>query len=266
MTIQEEQQIFMYTEMMKIIQEEKIRSVFQPIVCMVSGEIIGYEALSRTIESTYFQSVEQLFGFARKSNLVWELEYLCRRKALQRFSELKIPGYLFLNVDPQVIYSDKFQQGFTWEFLKYYHINPNKIIFEITENTAIEDEKGFQQIINNYKEQGYKIAIDDTGVGYSGLKLLTMLHPQYIKISMDLVRDVDQDLVKQALMKALVTFSNSTGSQLIAEGIETVEELNCLQSLGVHCGQGYLIGKPSEEIQYRFKKVINNKRMFSLVT
>jgi diguanylate cyclase/phosphodiesterase len=93
------------------------------------------------------------------------------------------------------------KRGFTKEFLKTHDISPDSIIFEITERTAIGDYETFSQVLSNYTEQGYKIAIDDMGAGYSGLRTITNTKPHYIKIDMELIRDIDRDAFKQALIK-----------------------------------------------------------------
>jgi len=126
-------------------------------------------------------------------------------------------------------------------------MNPSSIIFEITEKTAVSDYKSFRKTIDNYISQGYKIAIDDTGAGYSGLRLLTETRPQYIKIDMALVRDIDKDSIKQELMKTFYSFAKITDMILIAEGIETINELNTLIDIGVHYGQGYFLRRPACE-------------------
>jgi hypothetical protein len=121
------------------------------------------------------------------------------------------------------------------------------VIFEITEKTAIEDYTNFRKALDNYKSQGYKIAIDDTGSGYSGLRLLAQSYPHFIKVDMELIRGIDKDNVKQAMLKALYDFSLVTNSQIIAEGIETANELATLINLGIPYGQGYFLRKPSPE-------------------
>ncbi|WP_279230670.1 EAL domain-containing protein [Clostridium autoethanogenum] len=120
-------------------------------------------------------------------------------------------------------------------------MSPDLIIFEITEKTAIEDYKSFKTALENYINQGYKIAIDDTGAGYSGLKTLMEIKPQYIKIDISLIKNVDKDLFKQELMRTFVTLARSTNMKLIAEGIETKEELLTLIEIGVCAGQGYFL-------------------------
>ncbi len=130
-------------------------------------------------------------------------------------------------------------------FLQNITCHLDCIIFEITEKTCIEDYKGFKQALSNYVDQGYKIAIDDTGSGYSGLKMLNETKPHYVKIDMDLIRNINEDSFKQSLVECFVKLSEATNMKLIAEGIETEEELRTLVNLGVYAGQGFLLSRPA---------------------
>ena len=232
-------------ELDQIIKNQDISIVFQPIIKLKNGEIIGYEALSRGPANSPLHYPDKLFAAAEDNNRPWDLESLCRIKAIEKSGGLHKNKFLFLNVDPLIFKDDKFKIGFTKEFLSKNNMSPDSIIFEITEKTAIEDYKSFRVALNNYVNQGYKIAIDDTGAGYSGLKTLAETKPHYIKIDMELVRDIDKDTFKQEIMKTFVSLSNATNMKLIAEGVETKEELETLINLGVYAGQGYYILRPA---------------------
>ena len=251
----------MELELDKILEDKKITTVFQPIVNLKSGEIIGYEALSRGPLDSPLHLPDKLFKTAELCNKSWELESLCRTRAIEKSSVLAKDKYLFLNVDPQIFKDEKFKKGFTKEFLATHNMSPDSIIFEITEKTAIEDYNSFKIALNNYVNQGYKIAIDDTGAGYSGLKTLAETKPHYIKIDMDLVRNIDKDNFKQAIMKTFVSLGNSTNMKLIAEGIETEEELTTLINLGVYAGQGFFLLRPAGtflELPEEIKSLLQN--------
>jgi len=235
-------------ELMNIIREEKITSVFQPIVSLRDGSVLGYEALSRGPAGTEMESPDMLFAVAEAVKEIWELERLCRTKALSAMQCANVGATLFLNVNPNVIEDTKFQKGFTKEYLHEFGMHPENVIFEITERSASRNMDEFKQIIHYYKGQEYKIAIDDAGAGYSGLNLITDLHPHYLKLDMQLIRGIDRDTVKQALVKSLQEFAKVTGTYLIAEGIETREELETLIHIGVHYGQGYFIKRPDRSI------------------
>ncbi|GFP75049.1 GGDEF domain-containing protein [Clostridium fungisolvens] len=255
-------------ELKSILDSKNISTVYQPIVSLLDATIIGYEALSRGPISSPLQNPDKLFKSAQTYNKTWELEQLCRIKAIERATNLDKDKYLFINVDPHIFKDEKFKRGFTKEFLAEHNMSPDCIVFEITEKTCIEDYKGFRQALDNYVDQGYKIAIDDTGSGYSGLKMLNETKPHYIKIDMDLIRDINKDSFKQSLLECFVKLSESTNMKLIAEGIETEEELKTLISLGVYAGQGYFISRPAgtfldipgsvKELIIRFNKLKEN--------
>ncbi|HEY3423492.1 MAG TPA: GGDEF domain-containing protein [Negativicutes bacterium] len=235
-----------FNELRNTLENKMIKTVFQPIVALSTGSIIGYEALSRGPQGN-LESPDALFRAAEKFNKVWELEFLCRDKALEAARKLPADTMLFINVDPKIINDVRFQRGMTREILDKYQMDASNIIFEITEKTAVDDYKNFRKVLDHYTSQGYKIAIDDTGSGYSGLKLMAETRPQFIKIDMDLVRDIDKDALKQALMKAFQEFSVVTNMKIIAEGIETIDELNTLISIGIPYGQGYFLQRPASE-------------------
>lgn len=242
-----------------IIENKQIKTVFQPIISLVDGDILGHEALSRITCSSIIENIEALFKAAEDYKCLWELESLCRIKAFEAAYEFLIPPYgkkLFINVNPNIMQDENFKSGFTKSFLQQYKITPSNIIFEITERNAIDDMDKFRLAVTHYKNQDYKIAIDDAGSGYSGLNLISDVNPNYIKLDMKLIRDIDKDSLKYALVKGMVELSKVSNIKLIAEGIETYEELKAVIKLGVQYGQGYLIQKPDEDIKEIDKKVL----------
>jgi len=244
-------------KLQEIIQNSEISSVFQPIISLRDGNVLGYEALSRGPKGSELESPAMLFAVAEETKSLWDLERLCRTKALSAMQMSKTNATLFLNVNPNIIEDEKFQKGFTKEYLKEFDIDPKKIIFEITERSAVSNIKEFKQIIENYKGQDYKIAIDDAGAGYSGLNLISDVHPHYLKLDINLIRDIDKDSVKQALVKSMYEFSKITGTYLIAEGIESRSELQTLINIGVHYGQGYFIKRPDPAVDCIDAKVVD---------
>lgn len=238
-------------EFMDILEHRRIKPVFQPIVCLKTGEIIGYEALSRITEPKEINCSEELFNLAGIYGKVWEMEQLCRGKILEKYYDFdNIENKkLFLNVSPMVIHDKEFRAGFTSEYVKQYGLDLKNIVFEVTERNAADDVKGFKDTIRHYKSQGYNIAVDDAGSCYSGLNLICDIVPHYLKLDILLIRDIHKDAVKYAMVKAMVEFANLANIQLVAEGIECKEELIALLNLGVHNGQGYFLRKPSEELK-----------------
>lgn len=228
-----------------ILNQGRVVTHFQPIVNLRNAQIIGYEALSRGPQGTELASPLALIDAAQQANCLWDLELLFRQKALESAKGLLVEQKMFINVDPNVIKDPKFQSGLTHESLVSLGIGVESIVFEITERTAIHDYEAFVKVLDHYRQQGYVIAIDDAGAGYSGLRSMHEIKPDYIKIDLDLIRDIDKDAFKQALIRAFVEALSDTHIQLIAEGIETENELKTLMVLGVSAGQGYYIGRPT---------------------
>lgn len=233
-----------FIDFSEVLEKKLIRTVFQPIVSLRDGMVLGYEALSRGPQNSVMHSPSALFEAAEKENKLWELEYLCRIRAIESVHAMNRSLKLFLNVNPRIIHDKKFKQGFTREYLDQYQMSPEDIIFEITEKGLVNNTSEFIQTVNHYKAQFYKIAIDDAGAGYSGLNLISDIHPHYIKLDMKLIRDIHKDSTKQALLKGFLEFANVTNTHLVAEGIETQEELQKLIDIGIHYGQGYFLKKP----------------------
>ena len=237
---------YKYEEFYNIIKTANVKSVFQPIISLTDCTVIGYEALSRGPQNSYMQNPEVLLNIAKKCGKLWELEELFRSKALESICNSKLNVKIFLNINPQIINSLKFKNSFTKEYLKKYNLDCENIIFEITERDEIKSISSFKETIEYCKSQNYQIAIDDAGSGHSGLNRICYIKPHYIKLDMELIRDIDKHSTKQAIVRSMYEFSKLTDCNLIAEGIETEEELKVLIDIGVQYGQGYFIQKPQE--------------------
>lgn len=233
---------------MSIIEDKKIYPVYQPIVSLKTGELLGYEALSRISLKPCMFNVEEMFTYAEEFQCLWPLEYLCRKKALKEIKDKIGQKKLFLNVDSNIFNDERFKEGMTLSYLKRYNISPENIVFEICERSDIKEINLFQMAVNHYEKQNYQIAIDDFGRGYANFNRIFFLHPKYVKIDMSLISNINNDSVKSSLVEGLAKFCHSENISMIAEGIETEEELIQLIRLGVDYGQGYFLGKPEKEL------------------
>ncbi len=234
-------------QLQEIINEKLIYPVYQPIVSLKTAKILGYEALSRiSLDSCTF-NVEEMFDYAEKYQCLWQLEYICRKKAIKEIKNELGPKKLFLNVDPNIFEDERFQAGMTLSYLKRYDISPDNIVFEVCERTNIKSIAPFQDAVNHYEKQNYQIAIDDFGKGYANFNRIFFLHPKYVKLDISLISNIDKDSVKRSLIEGLVKFCHGETISLIAEGIETEEELIQLVRMGVDYGQGYFLGKPDKK-------------------
>ena len=262
----------MLSELAKIISQKAVKTVFQPIISLRDGVVLGYEALSRITCKSRIRNTDALFTLAGKEDRLWELEILCRTIAFDTVVRNQIvrPGQkLFVNVNPNIMHDKAYQKGLTRDMLELHGIRPESIVFEITEREAIGNMASFISAVENYKSQDYQIAIDDAGAGYSGLNLINDIAPDFIKLDMKLIRDINRDNLKYALVKGMIELSRIAGIFLIAEGIETCEEMSTLISLGVQYGQGYFIQHPKEQIEGIRSEVLqaieefNRKKNFS---
>ncbi len=231
-----------------IVENRLITTVFQPILSLRDGAVLGYEALSRGPKQSKLECPKQLLDCAEEFDAQFELEYLFLNKTLESAARIANPYKLFINVNPNIIHDEVFAKGFARQYLEQFSIEEDRIVFEITEQQTQGSREDFINAVQHYKSQRYHIAIDDAGAGYAGLTLISDLHPHYIKLDMELIRNIDRDHIKQALVKSMCEYASLTQTGLIAEGIETEQELEKLIEFGVAYGQGYFIQRPDARI------------------
>ncbi|WP_050466326.1 GGDEF domain-containing protein [Herbaspirillum chlorophenolicum] len=231
----------------EIIAQRKLTALFQPIVRMRNGEILGYEGLIRGPSNTPLHSPLALFKVARTHNLSVQMEYLCRHIVLTRFAQSGLPGNLFLNVTPGALMQPEAIQGETLRYLENLGVNPQRIIIELTENEPTYDYALLRNAVMHYRDMGFQIAIDDLGEGFSSLRLWSELQPEYVKIDMHFVQGINNDPMKLQFVRSIQEIAEKSGSIVIAEGIESQAELLTIRDLGIACGQGYHIARPMAE-------------------
>lgn len=232
-------------KLQELILKESIRTFFQPIVDLTKNEIMGYEALTRGPEKTEYESPYILFDIAEETEMLFELDRLCRKMALKNANGISLQHKLFLNCLPSAVLDPEFRDNYLKIFLEDLKLNPRNIVLEITEREAIENFDLFRKAIKYYSDIGFSIAVDDMGAGYSSLETIVELKPQYIKLDISIIRGIDKNMLKQELIKAIIGLSKRMNSLVIAEGIETKEELGSLKQIGISLGQGFLFAKPA---------------------
>jgi EAL domain-containing protein (putative c-di-GMP-specific phosphodiesterase class I)/GGDEF domain-containing protein len=232
----------------RIIIEQQIYSVFQPIVNMETLEIIGYEALTRGPKETEFASPLLLFTFAAECGLSFELDRLCRKKAFKSIRGLKTDKKIFVNTLTMTIHDPEFRGIYLKELLEDLKIKPENVVFEVSEKMAIDNYEMFRSAMRDYTDIGIVHASDDIGTGHSDLERIMELNPGFMKIDLSFVKDIDKSYIKQEIVKAMVALANNIGSLVIAEGVETKDEYEKLKELKVTYGQGYLFAKPTEKL------------------
>ena len=230
-----------------LLRDERLESWFQPIVkCSQPERVFAYECLirgKRCDGTTIFPP--ELFGTARSADMLFYLDRLCRQTAITDAAKHRISDNLFINFNPTSIYDPKHCLKTTLETIRKLGFPSEKIVFEVVETDQVEDINHLLTIIRFYRDQGFRIALDDLGAGYASLNLLHQLKPNFIKIDMELIQRVDKDSYKSIIVRNLLALANSLNIDSIAEGVERTEEWQWLMQHGATYIQGYLFAKPS---------------------
>ena len=227
-----------------ILEQRNLTALFQPILGLKNGEFIGFEGLIRGPAASPLHSPLKLFGAAKHCGLTLEIEMLCRQVVLEQYALQKLPGKLFLNVSPEALTDPSFKSGQTQGYMEQLGISPEQVVIEITENQPTFDLHTMRSALLHYRSMGFRIAIDDLGEGFSSLRLWSELRPEFVKVDKHFVQDVNKDPLKLQFLKSIQQIAESAGSRVIAEGIETSEELMTVRDIGIVLGQGYFIARP----------------------
>lgn len=217
----------------RVLATRAFHPVFQPIVELGSATPVGYEALTRFTDGT---PPDRMIAEAHSVGLGRDLEVACVTAAVAA-AEALLPGvWLSLNVSPQVILHSE-------EFAGLVAGQSRRIVIEVTEHTEIEDYEAVRRAVVGLGPT-VSLAVDDAGAGFGSLRHVVELRPRFLKLDVSLIRGVDRDLTRQAMIAGLAHFASRSSCEVIAEGIEEPAELEMLRELGVPLGQGYLLGRP----------------------
>jgi EAL domain-containing protein (putative c-di-GMP-specific phosphodiesterase class I) len=221
-------------ELQGVIDQEAFRPVFQVVKELATGRIIGFEALTRFADGT---PPDLKFNEAVAAGLGLELEHACLTASIRAATALPPGAWLSLNVSPALALAVE-------PLVVLLRTTNRAIVLEITEHAPIEDYPRLADALVTLRHHA-RLAVDDAGAGYAGLRHILEVQPQFVKLDISLVRAVDQDAARRAMIGGMIAFARDAGCALIAEGIETPGELATLQELGVRFGQGYLLGRPA---------------------
>lgn len=214
---------------------------FQPIVNATTKEVFGHEALARGPEN---QASGYVFDRVNDTNR-YRFDQACRVKAVKLASELGVNSFLSINFMPNAVYRPELCIRTTLAAADAYGFPIERIILEITEGERVLDAAHLRDIVVHYRERGFKTALDDFGAGYAGLNLLAEIETDIVKLDMALIRGINLDTKRQAIVKGIVQVCNDLSTTTIAEGVETYEELSVLQSFGIELFQGYHFARPA---------------------
>ncbi len=228
---------------------------FQPIFSAREGKIFGYEALTRHRYKSF--NIKELFLEAKKDGSLYLLDMICRRNALKRAFEEGIDSYLFINICPETLCHPEHEIGLTDTFAEEFGFPKEKIVLEITEQSAIENYELFLKAVSYYRKRGYKIALDDFGAGFGGPKLLSIIDPNIVKIDRFFIKNIEENFFSRSFIEFISSVCHSLNIMIVAEGIENSNQLREVISLGADLLQGFYLGKPQERINKHQKLYVN---------
>jgi EAL domain-containing protein (putative c-di-GMP-specific phosphodiesterase class I) len=219
-----------------VIEAEDFEMAFQPIVELESNRTVGVEALAR-FRSALDQSPDRWFHEAAQVGVGLELELATLRSSLAALDRIPEHMYLAVNVSPETLVSPQLVRLCA-------QCDARRVVLEITEHSLVEDYGALSERAASLRRIGIRLAIDDAGAGFASLRHVLKLCPDLIKIDRSITRDIDTQLRHQSLASAMLTFAQGTSAFVVAEGIETANELSTLKQLGIPYGQGYYLGHP----------------------
>ena len=233
----------------EILEGDSLNTAFQPIVQLggsLSWEPIGYEALARFRSDTPLRNPEVLFDYAAKKGRVADLETACLRKSLRAGGRIGREGLLFLNVHPDVMSLDRTLFDVLASEASAVGVPLSNIVLELTEQGAIEDHPKVYRVFDELRAEGVRFAFDDVGLGYSHLRLIDRIRPEFLKISQRFGTGFECDSMRRKMVSALVGMARQFDCSVILEGIEDFTTAEAASAAGITYGQGYLFGRPSD--------------------
>jgi EAL domain-containing protein (putative c-di-GMP-specific phosphodiesterase class I) len=223
----------------QVIEQDRIAMVYQPIHRLADGRPVGVEALARFPDQAT-RTPDRWFAEAAKIGLGTELEMLAVRQAIRGLPFIPAELYVAVNVSPATALAPDLERVIAGA-------PDGRLVVEVTEHSKVADYDALSAALARLRGRA-RIAIDDVGAGYSGLRRILDLRPDILKLDMSLTRDVDSDPARAALARALVTFAAGINCHIVAEGIETEAEMKALRALGIGYGQGWHFSRPMPSV------------------
>ncbi len=205
-------------ELRRILDEGDITTYYQPIYRLQPFELLGFEILTRPVTSGPMSNPERFFKMALQYGLYPEIELMAWTNAFKAVMKNKYSGKVFLNCNPYFIESPQF--GRVQNLFEKYSMNPQNVVLEITERSAIPDYQLFYEKLKIYQDHGFRFAVDDLGSGYASLESIVEIRPGYVKIDGHIIRDLYRDDFKRSIVEFIVGFCKRQGIVVVAEGIE----------------------------------------------
>ncbi|MGM9473797.1 EAL domain-containing protein [Pseudarthrobacter sp. YS3] len=222
-----------------MLDAESVLTMFQPIVDLQEHQRCGVEALTRFPAGT--GTPDTVFQSAHAAGLGTALEALAGHRAISFLPLIPEGQYLAVNLSPTTAFD------LSERVLDAADVDLTRLVLELTEETAVDYDPAIRTRLAPWRERGLRLAIDDAGAGYSSLLPIVELQPDIIKIDKSLISGIATDQYRRSAIRALVSLARDLDAATVAEGIETVADLNTVRDLGISCGQGYLLGRPSPD-------------------
>lgn len=233
--------------LLDLLADDRLTVHFQPIVPAGSpDQVYAQECLLRGIgEDGSTIPPGSIFEAAVECGVLFQTDLAARRAAIREATAHGLGTNLFINFTPTSVYDPVFCLSTTVEAVDEASIPHENVTFEVIESEDVGDTGHLENIVRYYREQGFRVALDDLGSGYSSLNLIHRLRPDFVKLDLGLIRDVDTDPYKAMIARKLLELARGLGIQTIAEGVETPGELSWVQNEGADFVQGFLIARPT---------------------
>jgi diguanylate cyclase (GGDEF)-like protein len=230
----------------RVAAERALRAVYQPIVSLSTGRPIGFEGLVRPLAGTGFANAGSLFTAAEVADRIVELDMAAIEVITSRVGRLEAGQYLGLNLSPRTLETEQFHVGEIVGILRRSGLDARQVVIELTEREAIEDLVRLRSNLERVRAAGFRVAADDVGAGNAGLRLLSEIAFDVVKVDLSLVQKGVLQESSLAVLRGLREMARRSGATVVAEGVETPEQLVALRGLGIPAAQGYLLGRPGE--------------------
>jgi diguanylate cyclase (GGDEF)-like protein len=231
------------------IEERRIIPYFQPIVSSASGGVEAVEVLSRIqLEGDVVLGAVEFVELAERMHLIHKLDYITMEKALEQVNASQFDGMIFINLSPRALVLSEFIHEVR-RIVSDSGISPSRIVFEITERDTIKNMSVMEQFINELKLDGFRLAIDDFGSGFSSFHYIKRFPIDFIKIEGEFIANMLQDPRDHAFVKSIAMLASQLGIQTVAEYVEDGEVLDAVRTVGIDMAQGYYTGMPSESLK-----------------
>lgn len=236
------------TAIRDVIRARNLTPVYQPIVDLRDGRVLGFEGLIRPGPSAPFSNPGQLFAAAAAAGRTVELDLACFEVVAAGSADIDVNQVVTINLSPQTLEAQDFGAAWLLEILARYRLSPGRVIVELTEREAITDLERLRHNAAALQHAGVRLAADDVGAGNAGLRLLSQVRFDIVKIDLSLVQEGTQHDSSRNVLRSLTDLAARQGAVAIAEGLETAEQLRSLRELGITTGQGYLLGRPGRNL------------------